>query len=355
LAPGATYPTAGYVPGLLVPEVGNGLTIPDNLKGSGTVVFSSFGGDLQKAQEFYWLKPFEALTGIKAVSTGPVDLGKALTMAQTGNVEWDITMSDPSWTKVAAAKGLITPLDNNPYIDLSVYPASYGTIKWFLPTEVYSQAVAYSTVTFPDPNSAPQSWLDYWDTTKFPGPRGMLTYAYPHLEMALLVDGVAADKIYPIDVDRAFKVLDKIKSDIKVFWQLGAESVQLVQNRDVVMLDAYDNRFVDLIRSGEKVGLGRKGQVIQFGGGCILKGAPNMDNALKLAAFMCLPQVQASIPKFIGFGAAVPSAYDHIKGQLPTDVATYPPYMEGAIIFNDEWWAANQDAVSKRWEAWKVS
>src|SRR5213594_3370860 len=38
------------------------------------------------------------------------------------------------------------------------------------------------------------------------------------LEFALLADGVPRDKIYPINVDRAFKSLDRVRPGIRKFW-----------------------------------------------------------------------------------------------------------------------------------------
>ena len=53
--------------------------------------------------------------------------------------------------------------------------------------------------------------MDYWDAKKFPGPRGMYNAPTYILEFALIADGVPKDKLYPLDVPRAFKSLDRIK------------------------------------------------------------------------------------------------------------------------------------------------
>ena len=36
-----------------------------------------------------------------------------------------------------------------------------------------------------------------------------------------MADGVAPDKLYPLDVDRAFKKLEEIKPNITVWWTSG--------------------------------------------------------------------------------------------------------------------------------------
>ncbi|ODV43375.1 hypothetical protein AWV79_17990 [Cupriavidus sp. UYMMa02A] len=42
------------------------------------------------------------------------------------------------------------------------------------------------------------------------------------LEFALLADGVPKDKLYPIDVQRALKSLDRIKKNVVKWWDTGA-------------------------------------------------------------------------------------------------------------------------------------
>ena len=46
---------------------------------------------------------------------------------------------------------------------------------------------------------------------KFPGRRALRNHPIATLEAALMADGVAPDKLYPLDVDRAFKKLEEIK------------------------------------------------------------------------------------------------------------------------------------------------
>ena len=56
---------------------------------------------------------------------------------------------------------------------------------------------------------------DFWNVKDFPGKRSLPNFPAYMLPAALMADGVTADKLYPIDLDRAFKRLDKIKKDIR--------------------------------------------------------------------------------------------------------------------------------------------
>ncbi|MCF0083049.1 extracellular solute-binding protein, partial [Streptomyces lomondensis] len=68
---------------------------------------------------------------------------------------------------------------------------------------VWASVMAYRTDSL---KRAPKSWADFWNPDAFPGPRSLQSADadLPELEFALLADGVPLDKLYPLDVDRAF-------------------------------------------------------------------------------------------------------------------------------------------------------
>ena len=55
--------------------------------------------------------------------------------------------------------------------------------------------------------SEPKSWAEFWDVKPSRGARTLpdMASGTPSLEFALIADGVPMDKLYPIDIDRAFK------------------------------------------------------------------------------------------------------------------------------------------------------
>jgi putative spermidine/putrescine transport system substrate-binding protein len=57
----------------------------------------------------------------------------------------------------------------------------------------------------------PRTWSQFWDTVGWPGRRGSIRRVTNTLEMALLADGVPPAAVYPCDVDRAFRALNRLK------------------------------------------------------------------------------------------------------------------------------------------------
>ena len=82
----------------------------------------------------------------------------------------------------------------------------------------------YSTImAWREDAKAPQSWQDFWDVANFPGKQALPDYPTYILPMALLADGVPVAELYPLDLDRAFASLEKIKDQVAVWWQAGAQ------------------------------------------------------------------------------------------------------------------------------------
>jgi hypothetical protein len=179
------------------------------------IVFTSWGGTTQSSQQKNWAAPFTQATGINVLMDGPTDYGKLKAMVDSGNVNWDVVDVEGDFAYAAQQAGLIEP------IDYSVVKKDELDPRFATPAAVgsfyYSFVLGYNKAKYKD--AQPSTWADLFDTKKFPGKRTLYKWSAPGvLEIALLADGVPPNKLYPLDLDRAFKKLDTIKSDI-VWWR----------------------------------------------------------------------------------------------------------------------------------------
>jgi spermidine/putrescine-binding protein len=189
-----------------------------------SLVFTSWGGTTQDAQKKAWAEPFTKATGIKVNQDGPTDYGKFKAMVESGNVAWDVVDVEYDFAVKAAADGLLEPIDFA-VVDKKAIDPRFVT-DHAVGSFYYSFVIGYNKDTYG--TKAPKTWADVFDTKAFPGKRTFYKWSAPGvLEIALLADGVPADKLYPLDIDRAFKKLDTIKKDI-VWWGGGAQSQQLL-------------------------------------------------------------------------------------------------------------------------------
>ena len=84
-------------------------------------------------------------------------------------------------------------------------------------TNVYATVLAYRTDAFKG-KKAPASWADLWNVKDMPGRRAIRKHPFDTLEESLMAAGVPTSQLYPLNIDRAFANLDKIKPNVAVWW-----------------------------------------------------------------------------------------------------------------------------------------
>ena len=96
----------------------------------------------------------------------------------------------------------------------------------------------------------PKSWADFWNVDKFPGRRAIRrTPPMWTIEAALLADGVKEENFYPLDVDRAFRSLDRIKPHVKVWWADNAQAQQFMEQEEVDLITMMNGRATESINN----------------------------------------------------------------------------------------------------------
>jgi len=199
---------------------------------------------------------------------------------------------------------------------------------------------------------APQSWADFWDVEKFPGRRALYAQPKPLLEMALLADGVPIDKLYPIDLDRAFKKLDQIKKHVNVWYKDLGQVDALLQNGEVDMLLTSNGRAHAAKKAGFPVDYTFKEGAWEQGYWVVMKNAPNAENAMKLIAYTALPEGQAAFAKAFAYGGPNKKAYAMMDPQVAAGLPTAPQNLPGQFQIDAKWWTDHLEEVNRRWVEW---
>uniref|UniRef100_UPI0010706A4A Fluorescent GABA Sensor precursor n=1 Tax=Pseudomonas fluorescens TaxID=294 RepID=UPI0010706A4A len=245
-----------------------------------SINFVSWGGSTQDAQKQAWADPFSKASGITVVQDGPTDYGKLKAMVESGNVQWDVVDVEADFALRAAAEGLLEPLDFSVIQRDKIDPrfvSDHGVGSFF-----FSFVLGYNEGG--GGASKPQDWTALFDTKTYPGKRALYKWPSPGvLELALLADGVPADKLYPLDLDRAFKKLDTIKKDI-VWWGGGAQSQQLLASGEVSMGQFWNGRIHALQEDGAPVGVSWKQNLVMADILVVPKGTKNKAAAMKFLA-----------------------------------------------------------------------
>jgi putative spermidine/putrescine transport system substrate-binding protein len=286
---------AGAADSVLPPDI--------RAKVSGKVVLYDVGGGaLTKAREETVVKNFIAETGVTFKSDYNGVMMKFFAAMESGTeIPWSvIEFSTKGEFLKARDAGYLERLDPS-VVDVSkVKEGSYD--EYGIDFGRYGIVLTYNTEKFSGDN-APKSIADIYDLDKFPGKRCL--FKYPQfggvLESALIADGMPREKLYPLDLDRAFAKLDKIKSEI-VWWSAGDDSVRLIANGECSMGIAWSGRVFAAVKN-DKAPLAIEWQDSLYTSGvyAVPKGAPNPTGGQAFIA-----QVVGDVEAEKGFVAILP-------------------------------------------------
>jgi putative spermidine/putrescine transport system substrate-binding protein len=193
--------------------------------------------------------------------------------------------------------------------------------------------------------------MDLWNQKEFPGPRCLQKAATDNLELGALHAGASRNSVYPIDQEAAYRELDKLKSNVAVWWTTGAQSVQALTNHDCVMGTAWNGRPYAL-GSQANLGLAWDDAIFHVGWWAIPKGAPHPENALKLLAYMQNPAAQAAVAEDTGYAGGAKKTSANLSAKVKPYFAGTPAHLRSSLMANDKWWAANGAAAEDRFTTW---
>ncbi|KSV66665.1 spermidine/putrescine ABC transporter substrate-binding protein [Sinorhizobium sp. Sb3] len=337
--------------GLLVALAGAPAAFAD----AGKLTVVGAGGVLQDAERKAFFEPFATSSGVVLTEDSySGQMAKVRAMVDSGSVSWDVMQVEQNTLLSGCAEGLFEELDwsrigkREDFIPEAYSDCGVGAFVW-------SMVPSYDKVKLAD---GPKNWADLWNVEKWPGKRGFRQTAKMTLEIALLADGVAKDKVYEVlatdeGQDRAFAKLDEIKPSI-LWWATGAESVERLAAGDVVATATFNSRVAAANASGKDFALIWDGQVFGIDYWGIVKGSPNRENAQKFIAFASTESAQAAFPQHIAYGVTNLAAIRGVKPEIAKDLPTTEANMASAVALNTEFWADHGEALEARFATWRA-
>lgn len=296
--------------------------------------------------------PFTKETGI-AVEVANLDSTQMLAQIKQGRPEFDLIDNSQIEHVKFAGQGALQKLDFDRIKSFKGAKLPGDIVTEYAVTKSYYVTVmAYHTDGLGD--RKPKSWADFWDTETLKGSRSMCTPDADlcELEFALLADGVPMDKLYPLDLDRAFKVMDRIRPRIKKYWDTGNLPGVLLSRQEVTMSTVWHGRLDELIKQGNPLAYRLDGARRQPQGYSIPKGAKNVDAAYKLLDYSLRPDVQADLAKVYPANPVSAAAYDKLSKEERSGLPGSPEYFDDGFDVDIDWWLKNESAVTERWMEW---
>jgi putative spermidine/putrescine transport system substrate-binding protein len=298
--------------------------------------FTSWGGALSDAEKAAFTDPFAAQKGIEIINASPTETAKIKAMVQAGAVEWDLVDVGGRTVWQGGGEGFLEQLD------LSKIPNAANLEKgWVSPygiaTSTGASIIAWSSNAFPD--GGPQSWADFWDVKRFPGPRGLYKYFYYNYEAALLAAGVKRDEIFPVTKEKAEMALAKVaelKPAISVWWGAGAQPPQLLSTGELALSSAWSGRMLAATAEGAPVGFTYKDGIAWANWWVIPKGSPNVETAHELINYALAPENQAKLLELKTYGPVLSAATEGADAETKKILVMTPENIKDMVILNEE-------------------
>lgn len=316
-----------------------------------TITMVTYGGTSETAMIEAYAKPFSERTGLKILQDAPVDYAKLKAMVEANNVTWDVIDGDPNTSVNFCRTGLIEPL--NPVVLKGIDPKYYAG-KCCVPTDVYAAVLSYDKTKFGD--NPPSGWVDFFDTVKYPGKRGLWSVLLLNqLEMALLGDGVSPAKLYPLDISRAIAKLNTIKDDIVFFSDLGPGGEQMV-SQQVVMTNIDNARGYSAAREGAPFSPAWNQAILAWECYEIPKGSPHKAAAEAFIRYMGTAAAQARVANSLTFGSTAEHPLpDKGASRLVLEWLPTPTNTVNAVTIDPKWWADNYNKAVQAYTTWASS
>ncbi len=301
--------------------------------------YAGWGGDTQKYQDEVWLKPFAETTGVKIDQTDTPTVAALKTQQEANNVGIDVMQIDSSI--VDAGCGTVF---QEAKIDRSQLDPALDKNKCGVPVVKFSYVLAYNAKKF---ETAPTSVADFFDVEKFPGVRaargGISNVGL--IEGALLADGVEPSKIYPIDLERAMKKLERIKDSIEV-----KDSFAILQdglaNGEFDMALIPNGRAFNATKVNPDIKVVFNGAVTIYDNLVIPTGAKNVEAATAFLQYAARNSTQVALTEKFPYGMGTigdaPKLDEQAKAIFPDT------YADQLLIQDNGWWSKNDQAVNDR-------
>lgn len=316
---------------------------------SKSITVTCWGGSYEAAVRKAFAEPFSKETGIGVRLVNNADLPRMKVQVQSKNVSWDVFDSIGPQIMSGVTEGLWETIDTG-IVDTS------GLIQKTGPDHVgtyfYAGGLGFDPARHPE-GKHPRTFAEFWDTDKFPGRRGLRSRISENLEMALLADGVDPGKLYPLDIERGFKSLDRIKLAIRKWIETTPETVSLIGNKELDFTYTYISRVLASANSGMSIAMSMDQTLNSLEYLAVPKHGKNTEVAMQYVAFCIRPEQQAAFCNEVAFSPNAQKAMDLVS---ETARAHMPDMKDpNSIIIDDVWWGTHYDQLQRRFTEWMLT
>lgn len=318
------------------------------------LVVVAVGGAFERAIRDNFYRPFTERTGVRvtAVASGFGEQNaRVRAMAEMNATTWDIVTSHEITLRQMRDAFLPVDCSRIPNAERDGVP---NTCRSHSVARTYGGGViTYRTDAFG--GRKPSNWSDFWNVTDFPGPRTLPNVGYPWdvLIPALLADGVPRERLFPLDLDRAFRSMDRIKPHVGVWWRNSSQATNALRSGEAVMGWLFDGSALNMRAGGAPVDVEFNQGIQYLSQWSILRQAPHPNAAYAfLNDFLAHPDAHASFTNTMFYGTANRTALASHPPETASRLAATPENWNRMIEIDYDWLVNHSEEIISRWNEW---
>lgn len=313
-----------------------------------TLTVATPGGAYQDAQAAAFFTPFQEATGAR-LSVEVVDLGRLRQQVENEETVWDACCVPTEDVIQLGRDGFLTAIDYAVVDPTALFEELGVAMQHGVVVDLYSTTIAYGAGAA----EAPQSWADFWDTSRFGSLRALRRNPVGTLEFALLADGVGFADLYPLDTDRAFVSLERIFPNVLSWYEDAQQPVQLVLSGDVGLAAAWNVR-IGARDIGGRVLAQWNGGMLSGDSWTVPLGAKNADVGMDFINYATRSVPQANFCNILPFGPVNPGALSLIPAERRQFIPTADELRARQFVENWNYWTDQRETLAARFEDWLV-
>ncbi|WP_084965871.1 ABC transporter substrate-binding protein [Thermoactinospora rubra] len=314
-----------------------------------TLVAANYGGVTGKALKQELEDPYTRATGttFQQVNVGTGFAAKLQAQAQSQNVSWDVIEGLAGADAAQLHElGLLEPLPQDMKARLEKVSLPGTVTDYGVALAETGYVIACNTAKV---SRCPADPAQFWDTAAFPGRRALPDNPAAMLATALVADGVKAQDVFPIDTERAFASMARIKPHVDVWTTSGDQQMQVMRDQQVDMSIMWNGRAKALMDQGVKLRLEWTGSLVNPNYMVVVKGGPNTPEAMRyLEWYATHPEAQAGLARQLAYGMSHVETARHLS---QSEAALLPAAHadDNQVRLDPQWWVGNRKAVEQPW------
>lgn len=319
---------------------------PNRWAGRTLTVASAGVGDYLEALTIAFFDAFATDTGavVRHEQFGRDGVANLMSQVEAGEVLWDVMLIPMNEVLDLSGQGYLTAIDYNVVDTTALYPEL--TLQHGVGAGIYSTTMVYSVSR----QEGPGDWADFWNLDLFDGTRALRRTPVGTLEFALMADGIPMAELYPLDIDRAFAKLEKLR-DVTLFYEDSKQPVELVRTGQVGLASAWTVRTTLPDVASLVTPVWNQG-MISADAWVTPRGTPNTDVALSFINYATRAVPTANFARMQPFGPVNKDALDLLKPEVVETLPNSPEHLGLQLFENLSFWRDNRERVTAQFEDW---